>query len=338
MKKGTKVILIVAVVMMLTGGIMSVICFILGASWRDLNFGWDRGRRTNYEEARIDVAAVEDVGPVTRAEIADDTGVTEDLVREGTGNADRWWSFTGQEIDSLKLSVDAGEMIVQSGAEYYVEVEHPRDGFRCEIKDGTLVVEEDGPGFSWELVNDNHPVIWVTIPEDTVFKQVECKVGAGSMEAEQLMAETLKVDVDAGSFTGGWIGAEGKMTLDVDAGSLCVYGGACQGKLSVDVDAGGAELWEFEGGSAEFDTDVGSIEYNGVLQGDWKADCDMGSIVIYLNAQKDDYNYVIENDMGSVTLDGQMFAALSDRSNLKNGASYTGTIDCDMGSIEVYFN
>ena len=59
MKKGTKAILIVAAVMILTGSIMSIICLALGARWQDTGaywygfFGWGMG---NYSEGRLEAA------------------------------------------------------------------------------------------------------------------------------------------------------------------------------------------------------------------------------------------------------------------------------------------
>ncbi len=351
MKKGTKVVLITAVVMILTGGIMSTICLILGANWSDtgLHGHWGRRGSANYEEGRLDVVEEQAyAGEVTQ--VMEGTAVARDEDdlntahfeesdgREHTDGDVRWWSFV-DGIDSLDLSVDAGEMfVVQEGSEFRVEVEHPRDNFRCEVKDGTLIVDEDGRNMTWNFFEGEHPIIWVTIPEDGTFEKVKCDVGAGSMTVDdRLMADTVEIDVDAGSFTAVWVGAEKKMSLDVDAGSAEIYGGVCNGKLSVDVDAGSAYLDSFEGKTANFDVDAGAADFGGTLDGDWKADCDVGGITLRLSAAEKDYNYQVENDLGSVEIGGMSFSSMSDHSRVENGASRTASIDCDMGSVEVSF-
>lgn len=339
MKKGTKAVLITAIVMILTGGIMSIICLVLGANWNvtGLSHRWGF-RNSNYEEGRIDTVQ-------EQAYVGEATGVLEGTGRQEDSNAAHyeeadgdflWWSWT-EGIDSLDLSVDVGEMIVRQGSEFRVEVEHPRDKFRCEVKDGTLIVDEDDWNMTWGFFQDEHPVIWVTIPEDWSFEKVKCDVGAGSMDVCQLMANTLEIDVDAGSFTAEGIVAKEKMSLDVDAGSADIFGGVCQGKLSADVDAGSAYLESFEGKTASFDVDAGSLDYSGILEGDWKADCDVGSITMVLSAEEADYNYLIESDMGGVAIGGKSFSGISDHSKVENKASWTASIDCDMGSVEVSF-
>ena len=77
MKKGTKAVLITAIVMILTGGIMSIICLVLGANWNvtGLSHRWGF-RNSNYEEGRID--AVQE-----QAYAGEATGVL-----EGTGMRD----------------------------------------------------------------------------------------------------------------------------------------------------------------------------------------------------------------------------------------------------------
>lgn len=321
MKKGTKAILITATVMILTGGIMSIICLAMGAVWEDRWPG--RRSRTDYAEAQIQAPeAVE----------------RPDGLEPGSGSDGdtRWWSWNGEEIFNLNLSVDVGEMYVQSGDGFRVDVENPSGGFRCEVEGTTLVVDESG--LPWNAVlSDKRTVIWVTVPEGMEFEKVECKAGVGSIMVEdRIEADSVKIDVDAGSFSGEMVEALTKMDIDVDAG-WAELSGSCMGRLSVNVDAGSATLQDFDGMAAEFDADAGGIVYAGTLQGDWKADCDVGSIELQLEGQATDYNYRVENDMGSVELDGRGFSALSDKSSVDNGAAYTGHIDCDMGSVTVSF-
>ena len=330
MKKGTKAILITATVMILTGGIMSIICLAMGAVWEDR---WtNRRSRTDYAEAQIQ--AVEEAEDLEEGYIVEDewAGGAEP---ENDGDT-RWWSWNGEEIFNLKLSVDVGELYVRSGDAFRVDVENPSGGFLCEVDGTTLVVDESG--LPWDaILSDKRTIIWVTIPEGAEFEKVECKAGVGSITVEdRIEGDSVKIDVDAGSFFGEMVEALTKMDIDVDAG-WAELSGSCMGRLSVDVDAGSATLQDFDGMASEFDVDAGGIVYTGTLRGDWKADCDVGSIELQLEGQAADYNYRVENDMGSVELDGRGFSALSDKSSVDNGAACTGHIDCDMGSVTVSF-
>ena len=337
MKKSEKAILLSAVVMIITGGVMSLICLMMGAVWDNGGRYRERSNTIYAPSAYAEELAPIDGGIPAVEQAGEDTYIMEGAFAQGY---DREWNFVGQEINSLDLSVGVGEMIVQTGDDFRVEANHFQDGMRCEVRNGTLYVEEDEQGF-WEVWNwDNQgqtPLIVVTVPDGTVFEKVKCKVGAGSMVTGEILARSAEIDVDAGVFYGDFLHAGEKLKVDVDAGSAEIYGGGCEGRLTVDVDAGGAMFSDFNASAADFDVDAGGITYSGTLLGDWKADCDVGSVELCLEAEESRYNYVVDNDMGSVSIGGQSFANLSDNAQINNQASFTGRIDCDMGSVTVEF-
>lgn len=325
MKKWIKATIIAAVVLVLIGGIMTIICLTLGARWDDASVRIRIPGTGHYQHESADL-------PDRDTELSDGDG--------------KVWTPDSGKIRSLELSVDMGEMYVQEGDEYRVEVQNPRDTMRCEVRNGVLIVdEEEGFHFfslgSLELgvngIRAELPIITVTVPEGTVFERLEVSVGAGIIEAESLEAESAQIDVDAGSFVCGDLRVNGKCQFDVDAGSAEVDGGCCGKNLDLDVDAGGLTLLNFDSAAVTMDVDAGSIEYSGTIRGSWTADCDVGSITMELDAAEKDYNYAVDSDMGSVQIGSREFSGMSASQDIRNGAEYTAKIDCDMGSVEVIF-
>ncbi|MCI8403082.1 MAG: DUF4097 domain-containing protein [Lachnospiraceae bacterium] len=335
MKKGTKATLLLAVIMILTGGIMSVVCLILGASWEALRYPYHNSRAEMNIEAEY------------QADPAEDTAWNEVAVIEQdaimNGEDYQSWDFSAETIENLSMDVGAGTLRIEPGDHYQVEVWGFDERVNVKVRNRTLYVDcEAYDLFGWISSGASYesacPTVVVTVPEDADLGKVDCKVGIGNLTADWLRAKTVRIDVDAGSFSCSQLEATEKIEIDVDAGGAEILYGSCQGKLTVDVDAGSAWLYDFLAADTVFDVDAGDLVFNGSIEGNWKADCDVGSMEIWLTRGETDYNYMIDNDMGSVQVGSKDFSGMSNTKNLLNDAEFTGTIDCDMGSVTVMFD
>ena len=305
MKKSTKIILIVAVILMLTGGIVALVCMVLGADLDDLIFYVDIPYLLEWDNG----ADPED--PIYAA--------------PGSEGADIW-TFEDQELHGLELDVEAGTLILQTAEvnACSVIVENGRNGLRCEVKNGVLHVEENDSIYTLlDWSGDHTPHIVVTLPEkwmeEKVLQSVQVTIGAGQVEATGLISKTLDIDVDAGSFIGVELVVDGRCEIDVDAGSVNIRGGQIQGGLDVDVDAG-------------------AVVYRGVLDCDWTVDCDAGSVEVALAESMEDHNYRIEYNLGSVHVGSSEYSGMSDKAYLDNKAPYLTEIQCDVGQVKVSFS
>ena len=91
--------------------------------------------------------------------------------------------------------------------------------------------------------------------------------------------------------------------------------------------------------NTEISVGMGSVQLEGRVNGDLQADCDMGSIRMYLEQAKEDFQYDIQCDMGSVQIDKENYSSFL-RAKLKdgNGGNQKMEIDCGMGSVDIFFN
>ncbi len=305
MKKSTKITLILAVILMLTGGIVALVCMVLGADLDDLKFYID-----------IPFGQEQDYG----ADMDDPLGAM-----SGSEDADTW-TFENQEIHALDLDVEAGSLVIQTVAadECQVTVENGRKGLRCEVKNGVLHIEEnDSIHTLLDWSGDNTPRIVVALPEnmmeEKLLESIQVTIGAGQVEVKGLATKKLEIDVDAGSFIGQDLRVDGRCEIDVDAGSVNICGGQILGGLDMEVAAG-------------------SVVYRGELECAWEVNCDAGSVEVALAESMADHNYHIEYNLGKVQVGSSKFEGLSDETYLENKAPYLAQIQCNVGQVVVSFS
>lgn len=303
MKKSTKITLIVAVVLMLVGGIVALVCMVLGADLDDLTFYIDNPLKQEDNGA-------DPYDPI--------------YAMPGSEAADTW-TFDKEKIRALELDVEAGTLVIKTTPEDVcrVIVEHGRKGLRCQVKNGVLLIEENDSIYTLlDWSGDSTPGIVVVLSEnlvkENILESVQVSIGAGQVEVSGLAAQKLDIDVDAGNFQAEDLTVSGRCELDVDAGGVNIHGGQIQGGLYVDVDAG-------------------SVVYQGVLDCDWQVDCDAGSVAMDLTEMMTDHNYRVEYNMGTVQIGSTEFEGMSDQAYLDYQAPYLAQIQCDVGEVKVSF-
>ncbi|MBP3701543.1 MAG: hypothetical protein J6I64_06620, partial [Lachnospiraceae bacterium] len=177
MEKSTKITCIVAVVLMLVGGIVALVCMVLGGDLDDLKFYIEIPFQNEQQDA-TDMAAMMD-------------------------GAENWntWDFAGEEIHSLDLDIEAGTLSLQQGESWQVLASNGRKGLRCEVKNGVLKIKETDSIYTLlDWSGNSTPHISVTIPgtamEESTLETIHVSVGAGSVQAKDLNAKYVEIDVD----------------------------------------------------------------------------------------------------------------------------------------------
>ena len=163
---------------------------------------------------------------------------------------------------------------------------------------------------SWDSYDYEDTVVYIHVPADYRFEEVELKVKAqrnnrviNSNNGPAITAEALKAD---------------KIEIDAAVGAVSVTG-ADAGKLEVD-------------------SDVGAVKFEGNVDGDVDAECSVGAVKLDLAGEKADFYYEIKCRVGSITVDGEGFSGLSKERKINNGAAKKMELDCSTGAIEVKFH
>ena len=86
--------------------------------------------------------------------------------------------------------------------------------------------------------------------------------------------------------------------------------------------------------SSELTTKMGNIEGNMNLTGRNKIECNMGTVQLDVSA-KGEYGYKIENKMGNVTIDKNVYSGFSNEVNINPKAPVFFDIECSMGNVTI---
>lgn len=203
--------------------------------------------------------------------------------------------FDTENINSLTVDGYMAAVSMESGTENQIMVSYPEELMDMEV------YREKG-----ELHVEYHPKagyrdwdkdvsVVITVPEGFHFMEAELNAYAGRIEADEIFAEKLEVSCDVGDVL-------------IHDGNVKYLDAECQ---------------------------AGAIEYQGICLEQAEADCDVGSISLALTEGGVDYGFEIENQMGSIEINGENIPV--GRHVKKGGGSFFMDLDCNVGTIEVTF-
>lgn len=232
--------------------------------------------------------------------------------------AGEWHIDTG-EISNLHLMLGAGTFTVSEKAagegdtiDLYIQGEGDCDFY---VEKKTLYVE----GFKGVHTlgsNFNRNNITLKVPMGMRFDEVEAEVGAGVMEFYDIEAVEL----------------EG----NVGAGVLSLYRSEAR-ELSAEIGAGEFYAEDIFSQKADLSVGLGSCTYQGEIQGELEAECNMGNMEFLLKGKETDFNYEIECSGGSIEMDSFETSAFAMERKIDNKAANTFELNCSMGKITVHF-
>lgn len=190
-----------------------------------------------------------------------------------------------------------------------------KGGFNFYIKDSTLYVE----GFKGNQlfnVNQLDNEMTLRIPRGMGFEEMDLEIGAGIMEIDNLKAKEFDAVIGAGE-------------LGINKAEIIDF--------SVEIGAGNLVAGDMHVRGADLEVDLGNCSYEGIIEQELDAECNMGSMDFLLKGKEKDYNYEIECSAGNVEINGWEFTALGTEKYVNNGAAATFELTCSMGNITLDF-
>lgn len=208
--------------------------------------------------------------------------------KEGT------YTFENMDADEMEISVGAGQLEIKYHSEDFIKLEVGKnDQMQCFIEDNTVKIIGG-------LFKDNTNLdsgMTVYLPEEFIYDKLTIEVGAGSINADALLAKEAVIDVGMGNVE----------ISDMSVGSLEAYVG------------------------------MGNIEMQGTINEDVVVDCGMGQIIMDISGSSEDFNYELDCGMGSLSVEGVFSIAGIGEQSIENNATKDMEISCGMGSVEVAF-
>ena len=258
MKKFTKIALITALIMLITGGILTAGGILFGASPQAFLNGLERGTKNNsvfnrwfgnhWLERLTELDDLDEIGEDWE-EYWEDRG--ESWIRDWsdeTGIRNMDWSDAGEKasidaskVKSLYVTAEAGEIRIQPSSDEKIWISGLDPSLY--VADMDLDTKELTISRSDSSV-DSEKTLLIRIPQDKVFEELYLNSSAGSLETEgKLAAKICDMDVAAGNLEVELMEADDS-TLNCNAGRMKIK---FTGKLNdyaadVSVNTGALEL------------------------------------------------------------------------------------------------
>lgn len=243
----------------------------------------------------------------------DETRFFDDDYEIFRGDVDRFAVGSGAD----RLDIEAGGCALylepSEDSNFYIE-SSGKGKFQCFIRNNTLYVKTNHTLNHWNEYKDFKITLYV--PADYTFEQAEVELGAGYLGVSELLADKTELTVGAG-----------QIEVDTLTADTC----------DIEVGMGEIMLENMQVTEMNAEVGMGHLLLEGTILGDVNAECSMGSIEMNLSGREEEFNYNLEAAMGTVSIGNEDYSGLAHDKSVRNSADKTMSIECAMGSIEVYF-
>ena len=217
-------------------------------------------------------------------------------------------NFKIDDISSLDINLLFTNLIIKQGNNLYVETNNEKVHF--DEENNSLKIKEDSRSI---LSKNNKGDLILYLPENSQFKTVEIQAGAGKIQIENLVTDSLSLELGAGETSIQRLDVAENCKIESGAGKVSLLDGRIK---NLDLDLG-----------------VGKFELTSSLLGSNKINAGIGSLELNLLGNKKDYLIKADKGIGTINVDE---AIVSDDSTIGTGEN-TIKIDGGIGNIDVSF-
>lgn len=297
MKKGTKIWLIIALILIMVGGGISVAALSIGVNFADLRRNIISGEYNLFGRSVF-------VGHEDYKVVAEDDFDSDDILPDAFSSDGSTTVPVPEngEMESLYVNMDFGKLMIKASPdkrqEIWLDAGENSQYFEWIVDNDEIIVKNKDEKF-WTLGADM-PEATLYIPENMKFYMVSIDVDAGGCcVLVPLSCENLEVDVDAGGAEFKNIQADGA-ELDCDAGSIELtgkipYGGVAEvdaGRISLNLSGVEDTYYNYEidvsaGALVINDHNFSGIEEQRYIrnkgEATWSLACDAGKLEMKIN-------------------------------------------------------
>ena len=321
MKNFTKACLIAGGVCILIGGGITTVAAAMGGRLSDVS-------AYHYSWLGHDIA-----DGITR----DIRSGMDDLSRDLSDNFDDSFDELGREFDDIGRSIhdrlDDGVLNESTFSEIYARK------LDLEVRRGKAVIVYDAPADKIVVSSEEDMARWKVYSEED---ELKVTVGSKSWDSHDYKDTVIYIHVPADyRFEEVELKVKAQSNnkiINSDNGPAIVAEGLKAGKIEIDASVGAVRVTGADTGKLEVDSDVGAVQFEGSVDGDVDTECSVGAVKLDLAGAKADFNYEIKCKVGSITVGGEGFSGLSRERKINNGAAKKMELDCNTGAIEVKFH
>lgn len=201
-----------------------------------------------------------------------------------------------QKIKAIKGKIYAGRVYFKTADTDEITVEskntHQKLGFQAYEEDGVLYLKTNKTGTKKNIGKGS---ITVTLPEKQIFEDIDLKLSAGELNADQLSADELEVKTGAGE----------------------VF------------------VKNFAAKNAEFKCGAGQMTGTGDVTESMDVKCGVGETDLKLKGKQEDYNYDLKCGIGEIQCGDRSYSGLGREMQMDNQASKKMNVECGIGQITI---
>ena len=220
-----------------------------------------------------------------------------------------------ESVTGIKFEIAVGDVQIRKGDTMELVVTDMFEGaISSHVEDGIWYITDSLLG-SGSVHSDYSPDITITIPQDSSFEQMDIYLAAGLMNVDELTAQ--------------------EMCLEVDAGSLKVVHLVAEDFLTVKNGAGEIKLYDTIASDLTVEQGVGAIDITGDITGKNTIKGGIGEIKLSLtNRPSVNFNYKVTGGLGEVEIGNRSISGSAENFSFDDTADYF-EVDCGIGRVEI---
>jgi hypothetical protein len=217
------------------------------------------------------------------------------------------------KVEKLTLYISAGDVKIKESSGQYFQIDNAENRGDCfvEYNDNELTITIHGK----YMGKGAKSTFW--IPDNLLIDVVDIYADAGKVEADNLAAIDLAVEVAAGQLKTKNISAT-NLDIEIDAGEFKSEGKITSERASIRVAAG-------------------DIEVNLIESHETKLDVDVGSLQVEFVGKASDYNIYADNDIGELVIDGRKQKLSAEYNSQNTSGNAIIEVECNVGKAVVDF-
>ncbi len=248
--------------------------------------------------------------------------------------------YTAEEIRQLDLEIGASGLVIGESQDDHVWITNKstNQDIRYGMEGDTLCFSAGTKYhyfFNAPIKQKSKGKIYLYLPKNMDLNRIDMELGTSNLDCMELSAKDI--DIEIGAAKANLKGLSGdNVTLEVGAGKADIEMIEAK-QTNLSIGAGKMDLVDLMTEELTVEVGAGKIEARGSVTEEANLEVAMGNLDLFLTGKEEDYDYMIDCAMGTVTLGKQCFSNLANENTIDNGSSRDFNIECAMGEINVSF-
>ena len=234
---------------------------------------------------------------------------------------EKWSNSSNQEIvehniteysnvEKLDIKLGVCRLEIKEASQIKVETSDVTDKFKCELKNGTLKIEDNK--MNTNIFNNKVPEVTIYIPRNYKFNEIDLELGVNNSNIYELSGKDISIEFGVG-----------KARIDsLNGEKVEINGGAGETKIdNVNIE------------HLDLEAAIGSIVINGKILNNSEIVSGIGRLEVNLVGEKDNYELRLERGIGNLEVDGEK---VREDENIGNGTIKI-IIEAGIGETEINF-